>query len=285
MKELLIGDDIFAHILLLRTVDKRTILILEGAADCRTLDPHIDQRRCESIGANGKLSVLRTMDLVALYELPRVLGIVDSDIDCQVGEAIIRDDVVVTASYDLEAEVVFSNHGLPMQRLVSNHFDRGKVNATLAECGVTSVAEVLVAAVHPVGLLRVASRRDGYDLAVSDLPLHAVISKTGALVDEAQLATIVADKSQNSGLSASDVLYLLRSETAASTLDPAICCGHDLVSALAAIGSVRWGAKHGAKQLERALRAAFDCASLRTTELYREVSFWAASQSTTIWHC
>jgi negative regulator of replication initiation len=285
MKGLLTGDDIFAHILLLRTVDKRTILILESDDDCRTLDPHIDQLKCESIGANGKLSVVRTMDLVAQYELPRVLGVVDSDIDCQIGEAIVRDDVVVTAYYDLEAEVAFSNHGQPMHRVVTNYFDKDKVNATLAACGATSVAEVLIAFVHPVGLLRVASRRDGHDLAVSDLPLHAVIAKTGVLVDEAQLATIVASKSQNSGLSASDVLDLLRSETATATLDPAICCGHDLMSALATIGSVRWGTKHGAKQLERALRAAFDCASLRTTKLYREVSLWAVSQNTTIWCC
>lgn len=44
MIEHLTADDLFAQVLLIRTVDDRTIMMVEGQSDEAVLGPHVDEQ-------------------------------------------------------------------------------------------------------------------------------------------------------------------------------------------------------------------------------------------------
>src|SRR5664280_1216328 len=79
MRELLTGDDLFSEIVMRRTADPRTVIVLEGPSDCVTLDIFLDDTSCYSIDANGKSSVLRVIECSETTSTKRVLGVVDND--------------------------------------------------------------------------------------------------------------------------------------------------------------------------------------------------------------
>jgi hypothetical protein len=282
MRSLLTADDVYAHIILLRGSDKRTLLILESDADCASLDPHVDPETCETIPGNGKASVLGALEIVNSRGPARVLGIVDADLDTHLGLASVPSNVVTTDLYDLEATIFFAP-GLA-DRLCAAHFDREALRAHTAAAG-TPVPELVTRLTFPLGVLRLISRQDGLDLSLRDFPVSEVLESDCAGIDLAALVNLAVRRSKSAAASEGELLRRLLKELAATPETRDVCCGHDIVSVLSALGRQRFASRTGAVQMHKSLRAALDCASLGATRLYSDVARWAASHSTKIWAC
>src|SRR6476469_6664888 len=102
MKPGLSGEDIFAELLMLRTADHRTIVLVEGPSDCRALDPHINEEESRTIPTFSKSALERVVALVDDEDFERALGILDRDWVDVLHPPVASDNVVYTDDYDLE---------------------------------------------------------------------------------------------------------------------------------------------------------------------------------------
>lgn len=282
MRSLLTADDVYAHILFLRSGDKRTFLILESDADCASLDPHIDPSTCESIPGNGKASVLGALALVEGRGPARVLGVVDGDLDAQLGLASGNPNVVTTDLYDLEATIFFAP-GLA-ERISAAHFDREAVRAHATATG-SSLPDIVTGLAFPLGLLRLISRRDDLNLSLREFPVGEVLSADCKAMDLPALVNLAIRRSKAATVSEGELLGRLQTELTTMPASTELCCGHDIVSVFSTLGRRLFASNSGVVQMHKSLRAAFDCASLGATRLYSDVQRWAASNSTKIWAC
>lgn len=127
MREGLSGDDIFAELMMLRTADARTFVLLEGPSDCRALDPHVESRSARTLPAYSKSALERTITLVDRRGLERTLGILDRDWVDVIYPPMESDNVVYTDDYDLDATILLS--GDVFERLISSVTNRERREA------------------------------------------------------------------------------------------------------------------------------------------------------------
>jgi hypothetical protein len=281
VKQCLTGDDLFNLLMMLRTTDKRTFVVLEGDTDCEALDPHVNERAAATFPAHSKSAAERTLELIDHNGMPRVLVIVDRDWVGTLESPRQSPNVVYTDDYDLDATILFA--GSVLDRVVSTHSRRDVREAYLAGTGL-SVEETLIDLTSPVGFLRFASERDALGLNCRAFPVHEVLAPTCDRVDVARLSRIAVKRSPNSVVAEAAVVRVVESRGSA-TQDPRYFCGgHDLAAALAALLK-QWGGSSSRAMIERAARAALSCADLMTTQLFAAVADWARARGVTVWSC
>src|SRR5664279_4734502 len=276
MRELLTGDDLFSEIVMRRTADPRTVIVLEGPSDCVTLDIFLDDTSCYSIDANGKSSVLRVIECSETTSTKRVLGVVDNDAELPARwpHSDHPRNLVWTEYYDLDAEVLYA--GTVFERLVASHGDRDK----LASSSLEERRDALERLAAPISLLGQLSRQHRLELVVANHPLHASINVDRLTVDVARMVTITKAKSVGCRVSVGEVVALVNSALTSST-PSALLNGHRLFDALALLLGSRWGSLSltGAG-LERIARAALTYADLQTTAVHDRITSWGVEAGT-----
>jgi hypothetical protein len=167
--------DLFVELMMIRGVDGRTLFVLEGETDCAALDPHIDERACDTVPGNGKTVVLGAMHLINENSVERVLALVDADLDGVVGGAPPIPNVIRTGLYDLDAEIFFA--GAVVERVIASHTDRKlrRSDGATTQAVVDAVTELA----SSVGLLRLCSDRHGYGLKIRRFPFNEVFRGRG----------------------------------------------------------------------------------------------------------
>lgn len=286
MLQFLSADDIFSEILLRRSADPRTILIVEGPTDLDALDPHLDEARCDIIAGNGSLSVSGAVSHANNQGVVRVLGLIDADffgVSANVTGPPVN--VFMTSFYDLDAELF--NTPLLVDRLVSAFADRNRVVSALGAATFTGGARrMAVSLAAPLGYLRLASLEYGWSLALRDFPLAATIDRNPIHCNSSRLIAIAMSKSQSTtSISPARVAAGLAAIAAnAPCASDRVCSGHDLASALAALIRL-CGGSIGAEVVERNLRSACNCDVLRSFAFALAVSAWAATHRTRVFKC
>ncbi|WP_157508863.1 hypothetical protein [Luteipulveratus halotolerans] len=211
---------------------------------------------------------------------------IDSDQHRIIGTAPSCTNIIMTTWCDMETEIAFSNDQKVLQRVIRAHFDNHAFERVLGNSSMLSMGDAVAEILRPVSLLRMASRRDGLGLNISSVPIHEVISGSPAKMDLERFYKIVCAKSKDSPMSPQDVSSIVSKEIRDCQIgSSSICNGHDFVAAVGKIGALATQEKVGAKVLERSLRAAFDCESLRSTALYADVAEWSERNSTKVWVC
>jgi hypothetical protein len=283
VQEYLDGDSLFAYLLLLRTADSRTILLLEGDDDCATLDPHIEQHEAQTIPAFARRHAERAVELAEENQIERVLGILDRNFSDLLGQEPSSQNIVLTDLYDLDATILFSSD--VATRVVAVYTDRDAVQAHGTETGLAPLqCAVRMAAV--LGSLRFISHRDGLSLFTRDLPIEAVVASSHDEVDASRLALIVASKSGGASLTAADIEGKLVGELPLEHPPERLCSGRDLAGIIAWLMRKKWGAGAvGKNNVAATIRAALSCDVLKASSLYREVQAWAEAHGTRVWSC
>src|SRR3954469_5104078 len=177
MKEFVTGEALANWLGMLRVIDKRTFLLVEGPSDAQALDPQIDLSVATTFPAYSKPKVLKALAATEARGMERILALVDLDWDGLLHPTLSSSNVVYTDDYDLDATMLLA--GDVLERIVSNHSDRSTREQFLVEHNV-SVEEAVIALASTVGAMRFLSERDSYGIRCRDFPVHAVMSEKGA---------------------------------------------------------------------------------------------------------
>ncbi|HEY8082690.1 MAG TPA: hypothetical protein VIE64_03900 [Solirubrobacterales bacterium] len=284
MLERVTGDDVFAEIQMMRTVETRTVLLLESGADCGALDPHIDDTTARTIPTYSKTALVRAMTLVTERSVGRVAGLADRDFEglLEVEEESIA-GLFYTDLYDLDATIMLG--GDILDRLLASFADRSKLSAYLSKFGCTS-RELLIRLVSPVGIARLVSVRDRLEVRLENFPVHTCTRATEGDLDISEMCDVAISRSKQPTCGRSEFVSKVRSELAGSPDLERLCSGHDLAAEISHLIRTEWGqARVSGDLIERAARAAFDCENLKATAFYAAISQWAISLGDSVWEC
>lgn len=191
------GDDLFAQILMLRTADSRTVVLLEGGSDCKALDVHIDETMAVTLPGGSKSAVVAAIELVDSQSVARVLGILDRDWVGLIYDPMASPNVVYTDRYDLHATILLVDDVMP--RIVTAITDRGKVQEHLGDAKMSS-GDVAVRIAGVVGLGRFVACRDDLGVYFRHFPVHEAVAPSGTEIDIAQMVAIALGRSREPGI-------------------------------------------------------------------------------------
>lgn len=281
MHESVTGDDLYAQILMMRTSDGRSVLLVESPDDYAALSPHLDEQTVSTVPCYGGRNLDRAIELADAHATERVLAIRDRDFIGIVGATPSSPNVVLTDLYDLDA-TIFCRTAAGQQ--LTAVFGHERARSHSAAAGFGSPVEAVVEAAAEVGRLRLCSETNGWALSTREFPLSEVLQSQSGRVDRWQMLTIAVARSPDAKVDASVA------ERALPSLDgiqaDQVACGHDLGRALSAIISTCWGGSRvSASVILQALRAALACAELHSLELYRRVTEWEKARGARIWSC
>ncbi|RZQ61622.1 DUF4435 domain-containing protein [Amycolatopsis suaedae] len=286
MKELITGDDIYAAILMFRTIDNRTIVLLEGQDDQQALDIHIDEHSATSINCFGKPNVLRAVGVADEVKMARVLAVVDRDWDDKLGGLSSSPNIVYTEHYDLDATMARVDGVL--DRVAHANGSKEVIQDDLSLSAYASISEVVIAASSKVGLLRFLSVSRNWELNMREFPIVEVLDYAAGNcgVDPVRLVSLAMRRSKEATALENDVLVAFVEADFEEVDRYYYCCGHDLRAVLAALINSRWGGSGcGKKSIGVGIRTALSCAVLIATRLYSDVVAWAIENKTRVWSC
>ncbi len=282
MKVHMTGDDLYAEILMLRTVTEKTFLLLEGESDCNALDPHIRATSCETMPGYSKSAVLRAIEIVDSQGVAGVVGLVDRD---WVGFCLppySTPNCFLTDRYDLDATIFFA--GDLAQRLLTAHGEKTERKAYLSACGSPDVGDIAAAIVLPVGVLRLISCREVYGLKLRDFPVSETMSRDCTTVDAAAVVDIAYRRSDAvPAVSKAELLNAVNAEIALIEEAKDYCSGHDVARAMSSIIFRRLNVAISYSAVERAMRAMLNETELKLLRFYGDLKNWGDSRGLTIW--
>ncbi|MEU4603767.1 hypothetical protein AB0F43_12365 [Kribbella sp. NPDC023972] len=284
MLNFLTGDDIYNHILMMRGVDPRAAMVLEGPTDCSALDPHLNSSQIYSIPGNGKPSVLRVVELVDLNQVKWVLGVIDSD---RKPLPVRSDNLVQVDAYDLDT-LIFSAQSV-LSRVLSVVSDPDSRRAHLASSGCDTEFDAISRLARPVSALRHVSISESIGLGLDGFPIGEVADPKTLAVSLAGLIDLAAKRAKKPPkLPYADIEAKLVAElgTMASD-DRGELCGHDLHGAAALLVRTAWGSRGNwsAKAIGQMMRSTLGCAQLMGTGLFEAIRRWGERQGLTSWLC
>lgn len=282
MQELLTPDDVFSHVLLLRSADERLILLVEGPTDCAVIDPHIERSAAQTIPGYGKATVIGVVTRANEKVVPRVAGLVDGDFD-PVASNPYPANVFATDLYDIDAEVFFSA-GV-VERVSHSFGDRSRIRKHLESEGAAAVTDMIVPGAAAMGALRLVSLRDALGLCVRSLPVREFLDMRSGKCRVDLLVKASVDRTKTCRLSCEEICRRVEEvlESAGESMQ-SLCSGHDLAAVLACLARARWKASLGADQAEKAMRAALSCDGFAVFPFVVALARWANERQTAIWH-
>jgi hypothetical protein len=277
----LTGDDLFAEILMLRTSDARTVVLLEGSSDCSALDPHMLEETSRSLPGYSKSAVERAIELVDESSIERVLGILDRDWVGLVESPMVSPNVVYTDLYDLDATIILG--GDVLDRLLSSLADRDQLAGYLQRMG-TTARELFIRLAGQIGLGRFVARRDRLKVRFQRFPVHSCTDARVAVVDIATMSAVAISKSKAPACTEIELASKIRKAVEEEADLERFCSGHDLAALISHLIRKEWGGARVSRDVvEKTARAAFDRGNLRRTQLYEQVKDWAAAVDTEVW--
>jgi hypothetical protein len=280
MRQFLDGDTLYADLLMMRQVDKRIAVLVEGGEDVAIIDSYLNSSTCRSEIAHGKESLLRAVDLAKANRLDRVFAAVDRDFDDEKEILAHSDRISISEFYDLEVDILVKCKDL-IRRVLAAHADRDRINAYLRQNGRSATAIVFEIAGH-VGALRHVSVTRKLALSLAKFPTSTLVPayEDGLLIEE--IAKIAAAKSKGAGISDSDIVPVIRGAVSAIDL-VAVSCGHDVIGVLSALIRGRWGGSSGADAMGRAFRSSVDWECFQRLRIYEDFKTWGEEFGVAVW--
>jgi hypothetical protein len=260
-----------AQIRMLRSADKRAILVLEGETDEKALGRFVDRGSCDIEIAFGKSNLLGAFDLLEEEGFPGIVGIIDADFDRIAGQEVLLENICMTDFHDLDL-TIFSTAAL--ERYLAEHADK---EALQALGGFSDIREFLLNAAFPLSCCRYVNERDGHRLYFKDLRYEDFMDVENIVVDVQNLCAIVIDRS-NTHCLPDQLLRLISVETIKGHDLMQLSRGHDVAAFLGLALRKRLGSRRmqqtWASEIESGLRLAFEWAHFTSTQLYRCLRTW-----------
>lgn len=262
-----------------RSLDPRTILLLEGTSDMRVFEKFINPENCKLVDSNGKDNALSILKLLKESgEFKGLLAIVDSDFEYIQNSGLnLIPNLFLTDNHDIETMIISSN---AFERLIEEFGETRKICA-FCECLKISLLERAL----PIGYLRWMSYKDNLELSFNECTkndIHEkIIDKCTLNVEINKLIQVFLDCSPEHKVKDADKLKeILESQVKDELYNPwFVCCGLDIIKIFTIgliniFGNDRRGKKIDSEVLDGMLRLTYDYKDFQKTQLYKSISNW-----------
>lgn len=265
------GDDLYSLLLMMAAAETDEIVLVEDDSDAIVYTRVIDENRAQIVPGYGKATVEFAMDRVVEQNGPaRVLAILDRDFVGMGTPPHQSADVIYTALYDLEAELLAVED--LARRLASAH-SKADAWRQVRDIGGVPMFDWLVSNCAPLGALRLISVRNAYGLRLRNFPMHEFIAVPGgANVD--RLCELAVQRGGASVLIPGDLRSQVEATLSRTSNPLDLCSGHDLFAALSLLVRTTWGGDASSDTLERTARAAANEQHVSQTGVYQHIVAW-----------
>jgi hypothetical protein len=283
MMQYLRSTDLYSLVRMLRAGTTQAILVVEGPSDSLTLTPHINKAETRIIPGYGRTSVEDAIRKAEQDQIPKVVGLADSDIDHLIPQVktFTSANLVRTEHYDLEADIFYSD--TVIDRLIMSLVHHDQIDAVLSARKLDNLSDTVTRFAQTVGHLRVESRKKGTELSLRELPLKGFIRAEKEPFDYAALAAMIKQKSKKTTLTVSQIKRRLAALSNIKRLSRRVCCGHDLLNILVGLLTRWWSAKLTYEGLCWSFRAALSVEDLKKLKIYADLDTWGKLNSREIW--
>ncbi|WP_159042471.1 hypothetical protein [Streptomyces sp. IGB124] len=284
MFDLLTSDELYAEMVMRRTNDDRTFLVVEGVADLAVFDRFVDRNRCQILAAHGKSRAFDAIKKASENSFLGALAILDRDWVGLLPHEAPFDRISYTDDYDLDACVFYSES--VCESVASAFADLSVYEIGKNGCREIDIHNRCQDLAFPIGLLRFISARDSLALSLRDFPIAAAIDRSTLRIDVPKMIKIALGKSDGScPLTEDEILQIYLTEADKVQHPRRYCSGHDLAKAFAYLLKVEWGAASnvGADIVERSSRAAMSYELIKRLETHGNVERMAAALGVRVW--
>ncbi|MET7812321.1 hypothetical protein ABZT26_15890 [Streptomyces sp. NPDC005395] len=277
----LTGEELYAEMIMQRTNDVRSFLVVEGDGDIAIFDRYLAQDRFTVIPANGKKTAHDALRMAFDDNFSGIYSILDRDWLDLIPGGLQDRRIVHTDKYDLDACIFF----LPgvYVSLASSFCVRGGYRAGGAGCSETEIREACLRMAFPVGALRYISERDKLLLRMRDFPLHEVVDRASLAVDLDLLIATAVGRSKKAAVDPQSIKEKLKAEIAEITDIAKYCSGHDVARAFSILAKERWSATISVDNVERTARAAVSWERFQALSTYSDSAQWFGGKPEMIW--
>lgn len=289
MRDYLDSNDLASEARMARSLDPRTVLVVEGATDARFFERFVDHEHCYVLAAHDRQRAVAVVRLLSATQFSGVLAIIDADFGRITRTLEAEPYILFCDGHDLEMMLIRSK---AFDRVVAEHCSETKLSALLATRKPEILLSTLLAQVClPFGALLLVSLRENVGLKFEDLTFKDFVDKERLDIDLPELIRSVMNKST---LHDSQLAERLEKQVQADlNLSPQIwdmSRGHDCVEMLAfafryTIGTkksktdTRNSVQVNAELLERELRLAFSEADFSVTLLFEAIQRWESANT------
>ena len=282
MREYITSDDICNQISMERSVFRGTFLVVEGVTDERLFEKFIDKDEVRIIEAHSEDNVRHAVkDMASVRRDPRVIGIVDPDLDRLRGRKV-KPPMFFTDCRDMEMMVIRSN---ALQDVLDEYSDHELLQKFTETVG--PVRDALISASYPLGLLMYISQKEGLNLSFKDLEFERFINPRTLTLSAGSMVDTVIFNSKNCRMGRKALLQRLDREAQDLEDQWEAARGHDTVNILLIALKRNFGSFNSRGlnegELGGALRLAFSDQCFVKTDLYRDTSAWAAENGIVLW--
>ena len=260
-----------AEILMFRTLNDYSFLIVEGTSDSRFWLP-IKHDTCEMVDSEGKQNVLGCIRRLDAQKFHGALGVIDSDYDQLDGIRLESTNLVSTDAHDLESLLCRSSS---LARVLAELGNARKIREFEAQAG-HDVRTALLQRALIFGRLRWAAIKYELDIDTTQINIPRFVDEATWIVDQRNLLQVVA----RSDVQAQVLKRRMAEPSSADAWH--IVLGSDLIEILRSglrrvLGDLP--ASSGKKEILRILRAGMPLDELKSTGLGIGVRDWEARNS------
>ena len=130
MRQYIDSDDLAGEVRMGRSLDPRTVLIVEGATDARFFERFVDHEHCYVLAAHDRERAVAVLRVLNSVPLSGILAIVDADFRRLTGTLEPDQSLLYCDGHDLEIMVLQSQ---ALDRVVTEHCSQEKLNAFLSK--------------------------------------------------------------------------------------------------------------------------------------------------------
>ncbi|MDR3564455.1 MAG: DUF4435 domain-containing protein [Negativicutes bacterium] len=272
------GAYVAAEIRMIRQVKECSILIVEGVNDEKIFSRFIDGDKCEIEIAFNKSNALDALDLLEDEGFPGVVAVVDADFDRVLGRSRHLENLCMTETHDLDLVVLLSS---AFDFYIKEYCDNEKLHKSF-EGDPKKLRTKIFNACLPIAYCRLASERRGMNISFKDLNYGEFIDKFTLEIDKMTLFSIVLSKS-NVNYDVNILSRLVDLEESYNFDLLQLVNGHDATAVLGIALQEMVGRRREvhtwSREVESALRLAFDWESMTRTEIYEALKGWEVSSA------
>lgn len=273
------GHVVFNTIMMLGS-NRKLVLVLEGDEDSNVVDSYLNDDECVSMPAHGKVNALCVAQLASENSAEKIFFAVDRDFDDAAALRRLHPRISVSDSYDLHAELLLKCPNTA-RRLVNSHADR---EALKADSRSRDVLGLLVQISSPVGLLRHYSHKSRSGLKLGDFPFHDLLDdyENGTFIE--RMVRVAIQRSSGHSVNEKTLVADISTLISLPGHNPLhYCQGHDMIGALTAFVTRRWGGSIARKFMAESMRSAVSFACFRQASIYRDFKLWGEEIGIEVW--
>ena len=273
MIQYLTAADFANTIRLMRTLNKGSVLVVEGQTDATVYKRFIDVNTCKIIPVYGKENAVNALRILEDDDYGGILAIVDADFWHLEGIKPESLNLLLTDTHDLETMIISTAKAL--EKILDELGSANKIKQLHHP-----VIQLVLEATLPIGLLRwIASPfKDNLPLKFMYLNFDNFVDKPKLKVNINKLLKEVRANSGNPGFDEDSIKKKIKSLIKNSHNPWQVCSGHDMVRILAIGFQFVFGNRKAitltSEVLEGILRVAYEYSHFRLSRLHDSIENW-----------